>query len=94
MPMTKALKTRLQKLIDAVSNNDTAELWREISNRMRIKEIIISKQFKIGDEIAWADKTGVVLNVNQTTCGIRENDADGTRWTISSCMLTKTLVIK
>ena len=94
MPMTKALKTRLQKLINAIDDKDIREFWDEIFDRMQTREKILTKKFKTGDEIKWGDKTGVVLRPNQIDCRIRENDKNGTRWTISSSMLTKTEVIK
>lgn len=94
MPMTKVLKNRLQKLIDAINDKDIREFWDEIFDRMQTREKKITNQFKTGDEIEWNNKTGVVLMPNRTTCRIRENNEAGTKWTISSCMLTKVPVIK
>ena len=94
MPMTKALKTRIQKLINAIDDKDIREFWDEVFDRMQTREKIITKRFKSGDEVQWADKTGIVLRPNQIDCRVRENNALGTRWTISSSMLTKTDAIK
>jgi hypothetical protein len=92
--MTKALKVRLQKLIDVIEHENIFEFWKEIFDRMQTKERALTKQFKIGDEIKWSDKTGVVLQVNRLTCRVRENNEAGTRWTISGSILTKISIIK
>lgn len=94
MAMTKALKNRLQKIINAVAINDIAELWNEFSYHMKNREKALTVIFEVGDEIKWEDKTGTILKKNITTCHVRENDSAGTKWTISSSMLTKLTTIK
>ena len=92
--LTKALKTRLQKLIDAINDKNFYEFYNETLERIKIREMQITKQFKMGDEVEWEDKTGTILRLLPTTCRIRENNEEGTPWTISGCMLTKIEVIK
>ena len=93
MPITKALKTRLQKLIDAVNNDDINELWTEFSNRMHIKERQATLNFRLGDEVYWQDKNetfrGTIIKINQATCKVKQDDVNGSLWKISSTLLTK-----
>jgi hypothetical protein len=92
--LTKTLKTRLQKFIDAVPEEDFIECWKEFTSRMKLKEQRIASGFNVGDEVCWDDKSGVILKINKTTCSVREDNSSGTRWTISSSMLKKGQFIK
>jgi uncharacterized protein (DUF2147 family) len=96
--LTKALKTRLQKLIDTVPNKDFVEFWAEFAAHSKKKEHLIIAQFKIGDEVEWehADEiiSGTINKIYHSACAITQNDGLSTRWRVSAGCLVKSQVIK
>lgn len=92
--MTNGLKTRLQKLIDAVKNEDINEFWSEFSTRMKAKQQKITLGFQVTDEVYWQSESGILHGtiieiINQTTCRVRQDNVKGTTWRIASTLLTK-----
>jgi hypothetical protein len=91
--LTKAIKVRLQKLINAVKNDDINELWLEFSRRMKKKQREITLRYNVGDEVYWNEKeqilTGTIMQINITTCKVRQNNQKGNLWKIDSTLLTK-----
>ena len=96
--MTKALKTRLQKLIDAVPDAQFQDLWTEFGGRMTQKEQQITAKFHIGDEVEWKHKkqikSGTIRKVNQTTCSIIENNTLQSKWRVAGGMLIKSETLR
>lgn len=100
MTMTKALKTRLEKIIFSTKDEDIAQLWSEFRRRIKKKETkYTQRNFQVGDEVTWKDESGktisgTVTEITGDTCRIRQSDARGSFWTISGILLTKEKTLK
>ena len=101
MPMTKALKTRLEKIVFSVKDEDIGELWAEFRLRIKKRETKYTQHnFKAGDEVIWKDSidgktvSGTIVEIIGNVCRIRESDAQGSFWSVSGILLTKDTTLK
>ena len=101
MPMSKALKTRLKKIILGTKDEDINELWAEFRQLIRKKEIkYTERNFQLTDEVTWKNNetgeiiSGTITEIMGDRCRVRQSNAVGSFWTISGILLTKDKTLK
>lgn len=94
--MTKALKLRLQKIVQSVKDEDIVEFWNLFKGHMKRKEAAyVKRNFNVGDEVFWKDAgkigSGTIIQIIADQCRIRHGT---TFWTVSGILLTKEKTLK